>query len=171
MTDKTFLSDRVLLGIVTTAHGLKGQFKVRSFTDPPTNLVDYGNVMLPSGQLLKLQFVGMHRELLICSAKEIKDRTEAEAIQKQVLTVSRKALPPIGENEIYQSDYIGFMVIDVDKKPIGVVVGFHNFGAGDLIEVKRESSKSVLFPLTGFVEHINVEERQLVMKILDGLLD
>ena len=63
------------------------------------------------------------------------------------------------------------MVIDVDKKPIGVVVGFHNFGAGDLIEVKRESSKSVLLPLTGFVEQINVEERQLVMKILDGLLD
>ncbi len=171
MTDRTFLSDGVLLGIVTSAHGLKGQFKVRSFTDPPTNLVEYGNVMLPSGQLLKLQLVGMHRELLICSAKEIKDRTEAEAIQKQELTVSRKALPPIREDEIYQSDYIGFMVTDVDKKPIGVVVGFHNFGAGDLIEVKRESSKSVLLPLTGFVEQINVEERQLVMKILDGLLD
>ena len=171
MTDKTFLSDRVLLGVVTSAHGLKGQFKVKSFTDPPANLVDYGNVALPSGQLLNLQLVGMHRELLICSAREIKDRTEAEAIQKQELTVLRKALPPIKENEIYQSDYIGFMVIAADKKPIGLVVGFHNFGAGDLIEVKPKDSMSVFLPFSGFLEQVNMSEKQLVMNIPDGLLD
>ena len=171
MTDNTLSPDRVLLGVVTSAHGLKGQFKVKSFTDPPANLVDYGNVMLSSGQLLNLQLVGMHKRLLICSAIEIKDRTEAEAIQKQELTVSRKALPPIREDEIYQSDYIGLMVIGVDKNPIGLVVGFHNFGAGDLIEVKPEGSVSVFLPFSGFLEQVNFSKKQLVMKIPNGLLD
>ena len=171
MTDKTFSSERVLLGVVSSPHGLKGQFKVKSFTDHPANLVDYGHVMLPSGQLLNLQMVGIHKELLICSAKEIKNRTEAEAIQKQELTVSRKALPPINENEIYQSDYIGFMVIGVDKKPIGLIVGFHNFGAGDLIEVKPEGSMSVFLPFSGFVKQVNFTEKQLVMDIPNGLID
>ena len=171
MTGKTFSSDRVLLGVVTSAHGLKGLFKVKSFTEPPENLVDYGNVMLPSGLTLNLQLVGMHKGLLICFAKEIKDRTEAEAIQKQEITVSRKALPPIRENEIYQSDYIGFMVIDVDKKPIGLVVGFHNFGAGDLIEVKPEGSMSVFLPFSGFIDQVIFAEKILVMKIPNGLLD
>ena len=171
MTDNTLSSDRVLLGVVTSAHGLRGQFKVKSFTDPPANLVDFGNVSLPSGQLLNLKLVGVHRELLICSAREIKDRTAAEAIQKQELTVLRKALPPIKENEIYQSDYIGFMVIGVDKKPIGLVVAFHNFGAGDLIEVKPKGSMSVFLPFSGFLEQVNISEKQLVMNIPNGLLD
>ena len=171
MTNRTFLSGRVLLGVVTSPHGLRGQFKVKSFTDPPANLIDYGDVMLPTGQSLKLELVGSHKDLLICGAQEIKDRTAAEAIQKQELSVSRKALPVITENEIYQTDYIGFMVIDLDKNPIGLVVGFHNFGAGDIIEVKPEGLISVLFPFTGFLERVILKEKQLVMNIPNGFLD
>ena len=66
---------------------------------------------------------------------------------------------------------MGFMVIDVDKKPIGSVVGFHNFGAGDLIEVKPENSMSVFLPFSGFIKQVNLTEKQLVMNIPNGLLD
>ena len=69
MTSRTFSSGRVLLGVVTSPHGLRGQFKVKSFTDPPANLIDYGDVMLPTGQSLKLELVGMHKDLLIILCK------------------------------------------------------------------------------------------------------
>ena len=171
MTVRAFSTKRVLLGVVTSAHGLKGQFKVKSFTDPPANIVDYGSLFLETGKSLKLQLIGMHKELLICAAQEIKDRKAAEAIQKQELSVSREVLPPISENEIYQTDYLGFMVMDLENNPIGFVVGFHNFGAGDLIEVKPEGSTSVFFPFTGFIQQVKLMEKQLVMNIPDGLLN
>ena len=52
MTDNLFLTDSVVLGVIVSAHGLKGQFKVKSFTKPPENLFAYGNVKLESGEEL-----------------------------------------------------------------------------------------------------------------------
>ena len=73
MTDNLFLTDSVVLGVIVSAHGLKGQFKVKSFTEPPENLFAYGNVKLESGEELSLRLVSKHRELLICAAQEIEE--------------------------------------------------------------------------------------------------
>ena len=48
--------------------------------------------------------------------------------------VLRDDLPKLKENEYYQSDLIGFDVIRGAEK-IGIVDGFQNFGAGDIIEL------------------------------------
>ncbi|MAH37350.1 ribosome maturation factor RimM [Alphaproteobacteria bacterium] len=171
MTDNLFLTDSVVLGVIVSAHGLKGQFKVKSFTKPPENLFAYGNVKLESGEELSLRLVSKHRELLICAAQEIEDRTAAESIQKQELRIERGALPLPAENEIYQIDYLGFMIVDLDKKPIGSIVGFHNFGAGDIVEVKPEGSETIFLPFTGFLKQVHIIEKQLVMNIPDGFIN
>jgi len=171
MKDNTHLSDSVLLGVVTSAHGLKGQFKVKSFTDPPSNLVEYGSLTLSSGNTLTPRLVNSNKGLLICAANEVLDRAQAEALRKQELRIARELLPPALKTEIYQVDYIGFTVIDSDRNILGVIVGFHNFGAGDIIEVKPETSDSIFLPFTGFFIEVNVKKKQLVMTIPDGLID
>ena len=171
MTDTMSLSDSVLLGVITSAHGLKGQFKVKSFTDPPSNLVDYGGLTLSSGTIITPRLVGVNKGLLICVAKEITGREQAEAIQKQELRIEREFLPPALESEVYQADYLGFTVVDSDSKIIGSIIGFHNFGAGDLIEVKPKAAESLFLPFTGFLIHVRLPQKQLVMNVPDGLID
>ena len=170
MTDKESFSDSVLLGVITSAHGLRGQFKVKSFTDPLENLVQYGSLVLSSGAIVTPKLIGSHKGLLICSAAEITDRTGAESIQRQELRIARDALPPVLEDEIYQADYMGFMVIDLDNNTIGSVIGFHNFGAGDLIEVKPDKAESLFLPFTGHVSRVDLDVNRLVLEVPEGLV-
>ncbi len=171
MTDNMSLSDGILLGVITSAHGLKGQFKVKSFTDPPSNLVEYGSLTLSSGNLITPHIVGVNKGLLICAAKEITGREQAEAVQKQELRIAREVLPPASESEVYQADYLGFTVVGSDSKIIGSIIGFHNFGAGDLIEVKPEDAVSIFLPFTGFLVQVQSSQKRLIMNVPDGLID
>ena len=171
MTDNMNLSDNILLGVITSAHGLKGQFKVKSFTDPPLNLVEYGSLTLSSGTIITPRLVGVNKGLLICKAKEIIGREQAEAVKNQELRIARKFLPPASDSEIYQADYLGFTVVDLDSKIIGSIIGFHNFGAGDLIEVKPEAAESLFLPFTGSLVHVHPQQKQMVVNVPDGLLD
>ena len=87
MTDTMSLSDSVLLGVITSAHGLKGQFKVKSFTDPPSNLVDYGSLTLSSGAIITPRLVGVNKGLLICAAKEIEAKSPRWILRRVCLVV------------------------------------------------------------------------------------
>ena len=62
-------------------------------------------------------------------------------------------------------------IVDLDKNPIGYIVGFHNFGAGDIVEVKPEGSETIFLPFTGFLKQVRIIEKQLVMNIPDGFIN
>ena len=53
-------------------------------------------------------------------------------------------MPKLSEDEYYQSDLIGFKIIQ-NNHIIGIVDGFQNFGAGDIIE----SSNGNMFSFIG----------------------
>ena len=66
------------------------------------------------------------------------------------LLVPRERLPaPAEADEFYHADLIGLAVVDTAGTALGSVVAVHNFGAGDLIEVRRpESRDTVMLPFT-----------------------
>ena len=79
---------------------------------------------------------------------EITDRTAAEKLRGTLLTVSRDALPPLGEGEYYHADLIGLAAVsDAGAAVLGEVVAVHNFGAGDVIEIRRETGKLFMVPM------------------------
>ena len=66
------------------------------------------------------------------------DRNAAERLANTKLYVLRERLPqPDEPDEFYHADLIGLAVVDRAGKPLGTVVAVHNFGAGDLIEVRQ----------------------------------
>ena len=77
---------------------------------------------------------------------EIADRTAAEALRGQLLTVPRSALPPLEEGEYYHVDLIGLPCI-VDGKSIGTAVLVEDFGAGDVLEIAKPDGKRFMVPI------------------------
>ena len=72
--------------------------------------------------------------VIIAKIDGVNDRNMAENLRGTELFLSRNDLPKLKENEYYQSDLIGFDVIR-DNVKIGIVDGFQNYGAGDIIEM------------------------------------
>jgi 16S rRNA processing protein RimM len=128
---------RILLGVVTAAHGIKGEVKVKTFTQSPDGLGAYGPVTVEDGRHFEITALRSSKpDEAVVRFTGITDRNAAEGLKGQRLYVPRAALPPTQADEFYQADLIGLRVEDRSGHLLGTVRGVHNFGAGEIIEIE-----------------------------------
>lgn len=144
---------RVLLGHILGAHGIRGAVLVRSYTAEPEAIADYGPLEDEPGRVsYALTVEGATAKGLICRIEGVGDRTQAEKLKGVALHVARDRLPPPEEGEYYHADLIGLSSVTEDGSPLGVVIAVLNYGAGDILEVRAEGQKrTALYPMTGEV--------------------
>ena len=161
----------ITLGTVASAHGVRGQFKVKPFTVVPSDVAAYGPVHLEDGRVLQLTVKSVAKNLVICEAKGITDRSLAEGLRGQTLSVKRAALPELDETQTYHADLIGLVVQDTEGQRLGIVVGLHDFGAGEIVEISMAgSSTTELYPFyPPFLVDLDIQEGKIVLSAQPAL--
>ena len=131
-------AERICLGVITGAHGVRGGVRLKSFTEVPEDIAAYGPLADQAGaREFRLTLTGRSKGLLLGRIEGIGDRNQAEALSGTRLYLSRDGLPAIEEPEtFYHADLIGLAAEDPDGLPLGRVIAVQNFGAGDLLEIK-----------------------------------
>lgn len=134
---------KILIGKIVAPQGIRGEVRVQSFADKPT---DFKTLSVFSNRFTSADFCFVravpNSNVVIAKIRGVDDRNTAETLRGTELFVERGALPDLqSENVFYQADLIGFEVVR-DNKNIGTVVGFQNFGAGDIIELDDGSMVS-----------------------------
>lgn len=151
----------IVVAQIAGAFGVKGEVRVRSFTDDPEACFGYGPLMDETGKVILTPV--RHRalnDLFGVTAKESRQREEWEAMRGTLLHASREALPQAGAGEFYVADLIGLAVVHVDGRALGVVKSVQNFGAGELLEIKPAEGQTYLLPFTEDV-FPDISEREL----------
>jgi 16S rRNA processing protein RimM len=143
------MSDLVLLGRISGAHGLKGEVKIAAFTAHPEDVAAYGPLSSGDGartfEVTSLRTLG--NGAVIVRLRGVADRNAAEALRGTELFVPRSKLPSPEEDEFYHSDLIGLDAVSSSGEIIGEVIAVYNFGAGDLLEVRFvDERQPVLIP-------------------------
>jgi 16S rRNA processing protein RimM len=142
-------SKDVLLGVVVGAQGLKGEVKVKTFTETPGKLDAYGPLHTPEGRKFTVTGIRRGKGIAIVQFAGIASRDAAEALNGAELLVSRDRLPETEAHEFYHADLIGLRADDTEGRTIGKVIAVHNFGAGDVVEIARDDGNgAVLMPFT-----------------------
>ena len=145
----------VVVGQIAGAFGVKGEVRVRSFTDDPEACFGYGPLMDEKGSVIltPVKARPLNQDYGV-TAKENRQREDWEALKGTLLHVSRSAMPAPAEDEFYIADLIGVDAVHADGRALGKVVAAHNFGAGDLIEIKPSAGASFMLP---FDEGVSVD--------------
>jgi 16S rRNA processing protein RimM len=147
----------ITLAVIIGAHGVMGEVRLKLFADGVESVKAHPS--FNDGKLtLKSIRAGNN---IIARFAEITDRNAAEAARGTELTVSREALPPLAEGEYYHADIIGLACVSEGGEPLGLCVAIENFGAGDVIEIERPTTKRFMVPVSAveFVgELIRVED-------------
>ncbi len=144
--------DRVCVGAVTGARGLKGEVRIKSFTAAPEDVAAYGPVTDKSGKRrFVLRVTGRVKGALIARLDGVDDRDAAEALKGTELYVPRSALPEPDAGTWYHADLVGLRVESADGATLGTVKAVHNFGAGDVLEVTGRALSGVMLPFTDAV--------------------
>jgi 16S rRNA processing protein RimM len=136
---------RVTLAAVAGAHGVRGEVRLKLFTDGLASLKAH-ETLLVGGEPKRLLAVGGTDKNPTARFDGVPDRTAAEALRGQLVEVDRANLPPLEEGEYYHADLIGLPCVDAAGTPLGTVLAVENFGAGDLLEVQVESGAKSLIP-------------------------
>ncbi len=140
--------NRVLVGRIGAAHGLRGELRVKSFTDDPMALGAYGPLQTGDGRTLTVAAARPAKGVLVVRFAEIADRDQADALIGADLYVSRAALPAAGQDEYYHADLIGLAAVDPAGNRVGTVAAVPDFGAGPLLEIASERGETEFVPFT-----------------------
>jgi 16S rRNA processing protein RimM len=140
-------SDRVLMGAIIGAHGIRGQVHVKSFAAEPKDIASYGPLEDARGHAFALTLKGGADDVLIASVDGVTDRDAAEKLKGTELFVKRAALPATEDEEFYHADLVGLEVRLGDSSVFGTVRAVHDYGAGVSLEIAREDG-DVMTPFT-----------------------
>lgn len=138
-------SARIALAAVAGAHGVKGEVRLKLFTDRVANLRAH-EVLWVGGVERRLTDVRDGGKTAVACFEGVSDRNDAEALRGSLVEIARDALPPLEEGEYYHSELIGLPCFDSGGAAVGSVIAVENFGAGDLLDVETGEGRRSLIP-------------------------
>ena len=154
-----------MLGVITGAHGVRGEVKVKAFTAEPRALMRYGVLADESGaRSFELTVRGTARDLVIARIAGVETRNDAEALKGVKLFVARDKLPKPKRGEVYIADLVGLQAVSPEGVAIGRVTQVLNYGAGDVLEIERPGSESLLLPFAApMVGEVDVAAGRIIV--------
>jgi 16S rRNA processing protein RimM len=139
----------VCVGAFAGAHGVRGLVRLKSFTADPDDVVRYRPLTDQGGtREFKVTLVGTAKDAFVARVDGVATREQAASLAGTRLYVPRASLPAAAEDEFYHADLIGLAAETADGKALGKVAALHDFGAGDVLEIKAADGKSTLIPFT-----------------------
>jgi 16S rRNA processing protein RimM len=159
--------NKLLMGRIGAAHGIKGEVRIQSFTEDPLALASYGPLSTNKpGLTIKILAARTTTNVLVARLEGINDRNAAEKLNGVELYVDRALLPdPDDDDDFYHADLIGLKARLADGSEIGEVMAVPNFGAGDLLEIRDpRSGDTYLYPFSkAVVPEVRVAEGYLLI--------
>jgi 16S rRNA processing protein RimM len=157
----------VLLAAIIGAHGLKGEVRVKTFTETPQSLTRYGVLHDRDGREFRITAARATKNgEAVIVLDGVRGRAEAEELKGTELFVARAALPAPAIDEFYHADLIGLRAEDESGRVLGTVRAIHNFGAGDVIEIVRDDNDTVFLPFTReTVPQVDVKGARLIVAV------
>lgn len=161
-------SDRICVGVISGAFGVKGEVRLRSFCAEATAIADYAPLYSEDGsRRYDVTLTGVLNNALSARLTGIKTRDEADAAKGVQLYADRSKLPDLDDDEFYYSDLIGLKALDAGGTELGIVKAVLNHGASDLIEIMGPGMKApLLLPFTkAVVPTVDLAGRRIIVDL------
>ena len=161
------MSERICVAQIGAAHGVRGEVKLRSFTQDPAAFISYGPLESEDGKRrFEIETLRPANEHFVARIAGVADRDAAAKLTNLKLYVSRDRLPPVeDDNTYYHSDLIGLAAVTPAGATLGTVRAVLNYGAGDIIEIATtDGSLPLMVPFTSAaVPTVDIKARRIVV--------
>lgn len=166
----------IQIAVVGAPHGVRGELRVKTYTQDPTSLGAYGRLVVGDGpDTLKLTSLRhLKDDMVVARFEGVSSREAAQALTGKPLSAPREALPATeDEDDFYHSDLIGLRAEKSDGAGVGEVVAVQNFGADDLLEIRLAGGRrTVYLPFTkAVVPVVDIAGGRVVVEPPEGALD
>ena len=144
------LENPVIMGVIGAAQGLRGEVRVKAYTEEPLELGEYGTLYGADGRAFEILDIRQAKEMAVVRFRGVNDRNEAEALTGTELFVERDSLDDdeLDDEEYFYADLEGLEARDAEGNSYGVITAIFDFGAGDILELTKAGKRAQLIPFT-----------------------
>lgn len=167
--------NKVIVGKIVNTCGLKGEVKVINSSDFTEQRYKKNNLLIVNNEdknINEVLTVSSYREndkFVYLKFKEINSIEEAERLKECYLLIDGDLLEKINEDTFYHYELLN-MEVHYNSEKIGKISEISYNGAQDLIRIQGEKF-NVLVPFVNeFIEKIDIENKRIYLKHLEGLL-
>lgn len=163
------------IGQIVNTFGVKGQLKVKPFTDDVEQFETLGKILVVKNKEtieMKILEVKYHKDMVILKLEGIDDMTMAEKYKGCYIKIHRSNARQLEEGEYFIADIIGSDVYTDTDNYLGKVEDIYNTGSNDIYVVKDELGKQILLPaIKDVLLDIDVINQRVIVHLLKGLVD
>ena len=167
------MEQKFLVGIISSAHGIKGEAKVYPTTDDPARFKKLKKVLLDTGgeeKEVEIESVKFFKQFVILKFKGIDDRNEIERLRNRSLYVMRENAVRLKKNEYYIADLIDMKVREDNGAELGTLVDVMQTGANDVYVVRTATGEEILLPaIKECILSVDVEQGEMTVHVMEGL--
>lgn len=156
------MSERVDIGTIVGAFGIKGQVKVEMITSFPSRF-DQGNTVYIDGKPFRIEKSQFHKGRPLIKLNGVETMSQAELFQWKVMQAEGE--PELEEDEFMMEDLIGLRVLTLEGEELGTVEDIESYPAHDVILVNE-----IRIPLIKeFVDEIDLDKEIMVVRLIYGM--
>ena len=155
------MTQTLTVGIVLKPQGIRGELKVKPFTDDAEVFRDFTRVFVEETPY-KVLSVRTGGGLVFLGLKGVPDRNAAELLRGKQLYVAREDAPVPEEGRYYIADLLGCNLVTETGETLGRLTGVRQ-AATDIYTVEMDG-KEVMFPAAdGVITAVDVQSGTIIV--------
>lgn len=150
----------VTVGRIVGLYGVRGWVKIRSYTQPPENILSYQpwSIGAPDRwREARVQGGRVHGKGIVAQLAGSEDRDTARELIGADIAVHRGQLPPVEADHYYWTDLVGLQVRDPSGRSLGTVDYVMATGANDVLVVTGERERLIPFIKDQVIKQVDLE--------------
>ncbi len=162
------------IGQIVNTSGLKGEIKVKPFTDDITKFETLKTIYISLKNELKefeIEKVRYSKNMVFLKLKGIGTIEEAERYRNLYLKIHRDSAKKLEQGSYYIVDIIGCKVYTEQEEVLGSIVDVFQTGSNDVYVVKNEEGRQILLPaIKEVIKEVDIENKRIIVNLLEGLM-
>jgi 16S rRNA processing protein RimM len=160
----------VAVGRVSRAHGVQGEVAVLVLSEVEGRFAPGATLWLEDGRTLTVESSKPHRGGLLVRFREVRDREQAEGLQRALLVVPESSSPSLPEGSWWDHQIEGCAVETDRGRPLGKVREVIHTAANDVWSVVDGGGRETLVPvLIDVLVSVDVGAKRIVVREIAGL--
>ena len=171
------MSDRIAIGVIRKAHGVRGEASIEPWTDSPDRFTELESIALVSPdessvREVRIESVRIHGERALIKFAGVETPEEVQKLHNWTIEIPEDEARALEEDEYFLHDLVGLTLFDPQGKERGVVTDIYEGGGGMLLNVKRADGREFELPFAAqLCTEIDLEQKRMVVELPEGLDD